>query len=342
MNEVKKIGTIKYQANFIYINSKYQIIFLSQKENKLFIFDLIEDKENNKKYIIKEKANIQLPKNNTINIDNIINIDNLKKNDSNNNQLILSSEYNENNNLLIFSTLSKQLYSVNLNEESYESLPHPDKYITKISFSSDNKKIILIDENNYIYLIDVNTKKFDDWTNKRIKNEDYPLNYIKWYNKIFGICPIDATRFIFYTDYNYIIFDTKKEIPPQCIIEKNKMDKYIYSDFEKLIKEYHRIIFEEEYRPNNPLVKENKSIFLPAEINKEKNIFNLQNNNFKITSRFNSIMLMKMITLNDSNNKNDNNDNNEENDKSLLVIENDWNNIVKSFPGALVKHNYGH
>ena len=341
-NEVKKIGTIKYQANFIYINSKYQIIFLSQKENKLFIFDIIENKEDNKKYIIKEKANIQLPKNNTINIDNIINIDNLKKNDSNNNQLILSSEYNENNNLLIFSTLSKQLYSVNLNEESYESLPHPDKYITKISFSSDNKKIILIDENNYIYLIDVNTKKFDDWTNKRIKNEDYPLNYIKWYNKIFGICPIDATRFIFYTDYNYIIFDTKKEIPPQCIIEKNKMDKYIYSDFEKLIKEYHRIIFEEEYRPNNPLVKENKSIFLPAEINKEKNIFNLQNNNFKITSRFNSIMLMKMITLNDSNNKNDNNDNNEENDKYLLVIENDWNNIVKSFPGALVKHNYGH
>ena len=90
------------------------------------------------------------------------------------------------------------------------------------------------------------------------------------------------------------------------------------------------------------MVKENKSIFLPAEINKEKNIFNLQNNNFKITSRFNSIMLMKMITLNDSNNKNDNNDNNEENDKYLLVIENDWNNIVKSFPGALVKHNYGH
>jgi hypothetical protein len=109
------------------------------------------------------------------------------------------------------------------------------------------------------------------------------------------------------------------------------MDKYVYSDFEKLIKEYHRILFEEEYRPNNPLVSENKSIFLPYEINKDKNKFSLQNDNFKITSRFNSIMLMKLLSVAGNNN-----------DKYLLVIENDWNNIVKSFPGALVSHRYGH
>ena len=28
--------------------------------------------------------------------------------------------------------------------------------------------------------------------------------------------------------------------------------------------------------------------------------------------------------------------------KYLLVIENDWNNIIKSFPGALIRHRYGH
>ena len=327
LNEIKKIGKIKHQANYIYINTKYQIIFLSQKENKLFIYDLNEKEENNK-YELTENKNIQLPKNNEINISHILNINNDSKN-----QLILNSNFNEKNNMLIYSTLSKQLYSIDLNDNLYESLPHPDKYITKISFSTDNKTIILIDENNYIYLIDIATKKFDNWTNKRIKNEDYPLNYIKWYNKIFGICPLEPNKYILYTDYNYIIFDTQKEIPPQCIIEKNKMDKYIYSDFERLIKEYHRILFEEEYRPNNPLVKENKSIFLPVEINREKNYFNLQNNNFKITSRFNSIMLMKMIAKEEGNN--------EEKDKYLLVIENDWNNIVKSFPGALVKYNYG-
>ena len=332
-NEIKKIGIIKHQANYIYINTKYQIIFLSQKENKLFVFDLTEKEGNNNKYELTENKTIQLPKNSEISMSHILNINNLNKNDINKNQLILSSNYNENNNMAIYSTLNKQLYCISLNDNLCESLPHPDKYITKISFSSDNKTIILIDENNYIYLIEIATKKFDDWTNKRIKSEDYPLNYIKWYNKIFGICPLEPNKYILYTDYNYIILDTKKEIPPQCIIEKNKMDKYIYSDFEKLIKEYHRILFEEEYKPDNPLAKENKSIFLPVDTNKEKNIFNLQNNNFKITTRFNSIMLMKMISNGE--------DNNEEKEKYLLVIENDWNNIVKSFPGALVKHRYG-
>ena len=110
------------------------------------------------------------------------------------------------------------------------------------------------------------------------------------------------------------------------------MDKYIYSDYEKLIKEYHRILFEEEYRPINTERKENKNMFLPMEV--EKKFFNLENDNFKITSRFNSIMLMKKIWNTD--------DNGENNEQYILVVENDWNNIIKSFPGALVKHKYGH
>ena len=44
-------------------------------------------------------------------------------------------------------------------------------------------------------------------------------------------------------------------------------------------------------------------------------------------------MFMKKISYNE---------NSEEDNDKLLVIENDWNNIVKSFPGALIKHNYGH
>ena len=213
-------------------------------------------------------------------------------------------------------------------------MPHPDKYITKISFNSDNSKIITIDENNLIYLIDINSNKFDEWTNERILKENYPINYIKWYNRIFGICVLDVNRYIFYTDYNYILCDLTKEIPKQCIIEKNKMDKYIYSDYEKLIKEYHRILFEEEYKPGNPLLEENKSMFAPTEINRDKNLYNLENNNFKITSRFNSIMYMNLISFEQ--------EDNEDKNKYLLVIENDWNNIIKSFPGALVRHKYGH
>ena len=83
------------------------------------------------------------------------------------------------------------------------------------------------------------------------------------------------------------------------------MDKYIYSNYEKLVKEYHRILFENEYRPSNPLVQENKSMFLPTEINRDKNLYNLESNNFKITSRFNSIMFMDLISFMENDNKNE-------------------------------------
>ena len=333
-NEIKKIGSIKYQANYIFINNKYQIILLSQKENKLFAYDLIKNQENTEKnkFNIVENKSILLPKNADINMTNILDI----QNDINNIQLILCAQYDEKENIVIYSTLSKQLYLIDINKSSYESLPHPDKFITKISFNLDSSKIITIDENNLVYIIDLNTKKFDEWTNERIKKEDYPINYIKWYNKIFGICVLGLNRFILYTDYNYILLDLTNEIPKQCIIEKNKMDKYIYSNYEKLIKEYHRILFEKEYRPTNPLVQENKSMFLPTEINRDKNLYNLENNNFKITSRFNSIMFMELISfIEESSDDKDKN-------KYLLVIENDWNNIIKSFPGALVRQKYGH
>ena len=107
-----------------------------------------------------------------------------------------------------------------MNNSTFESLPHPDKYITKISFNLENSKIITIDENNLIYLTDLKTKKFDKWTNDRIKNEDYPPNYFKWYNRIFGICVLGLDKYLLYTDYNYILLDLTMEIPKQCIIEK--------------------------------------------------------------------------------------------------------------------------
>ena len=333
-NEIKKVGSIKYQANYIFINKKYQILLLSQKENKLLIYELIENQENtnNNKYNIAEKQSILLPKNIDLNMVNILDI----QSHINSCQFILCAQYNEKENIIVYSTLNKQLYLIDINKSSYESLPHPDKYITKISFNTDSSKIITIDENNLIYLVDLKTKKFDEWTNERIKKEDYPINYIKWYNRIFGVCVLGLNRFILYTDYNFILLDLTYEIPNQCIIEKNKMDKYIYSNYEKLVKEYHRILFEKEYRPTNPLVQENKSMFLPTEINRDKKLYNLENNNFKITSRFNSIMFMDVISFIE--------ENSDEKDKNkyLLVIENDWNNIIKSFPGALVRQKYGH
>ena len=59
-------------------------------------------------------------------------------------------------------------------------------------------------------------------------------------------------------------------------------------------------------------------------INENKQKINFQNDNFKITSRFNSIMLMQML-----------------NDK-IIVIENDWNKIIKSFIEGVIVPKYAH
>ena len=52
--------------------------------------------------------------------------------------------------------MSKKLYYIKLNNKNIQidSLPHPDNYITKIKFVENNNKIITIDENNLIYIID--------------------------------------------------------------------------------------------------------------------------------------------------------------------------------------------
>ena len=96
------------------------------------------------------------------------------------------------------------------------------------------------------------------------------------------------------------------------------MDKYVKSDWDKIIKEYHDKIYSREYKG----VEDGKKEEQKKEEN-NKNI-NFQNDNFKITSRFNSIMFMQML-----------------NDK-IIVIENDWNKIIKSFSEGVIVPKYGH
>ena len=139
-------------------------------------------------------------------------------------------------------------------------------------------------------------------------------------NKLFGICPYDKDKFFLFTDYNYINIDLTKEIPKESIIEKNKMDKYVKSDWDKIIKEYHEKIYSKEYKG----IEEKKKIEDNNNINENKQKINFQNDNFKITSRFNSIMLMQML-----------------NDK-IIVIENDWNKIIKSFIEGVIVPKYAH
>ena len=288
-NEIKRLGKIKVQANFIFISKDNKAILLSQNKSKIYIVKIL-NREIEKEIPFNEK------------------------------EILLSADYNYFKNNLCFSTISKKLYYIKLNNKNIQidSLPHPDNYITKIKFVENNNKIITIDENNLIYIIDEQTEKFTKWTNQRIEKNDYPENYLKWYNKVFGICPYDKDKFFLFTDYNYINIDLTKEIPKESIIEKNKMDKYVKSDWDKIIKEYHDKIYSREYKG----VEDGKKEEQKKEEN-NKNV-NFQNDNFKITSRFNSIMLMQML-----------------NDK-IIVIENDWNKIIKSFTESVIVPKYAH
>ena len=129
--------------------------------------------------------------------------------------------------------------------------------------------------------------------------------------------------FLLYTDYNYIKVDLTKQLPKESLIEKNKMDKYVKSDWEKIIKEFHQKIFDEEYKGKE--YSKIRNDMFSSTSNKKVPDISLDNDNFKIVSKFNSIMLMDMI-----------------NENTMLVVENDWNKIVKTFPGGVIKPNYGH
>ena len=288
-NNIKKIKKINYLSNFIYFNKNNdKIILICQNINKIIIINI-----------------------NNFNIENEISINN--NNNNNNSNILLACEFNTEKNFLCISNFEKNLIFINLNNNNIEILSPPNKYITKINFDNKNNKIIIIDENNLIYFINLNNFLYDKWTEERILKNDYPKNYLKWYNKIFGIRQLKNNIYILFTDYNYIKLDVSKEIPENSLIEKNKMDKYLNSNWDRLIKNYHENILNKEYK-GKIIINNN---------NNNENV-NLINDNFKITSRFNSIMDIEILN------------------NILIVIENDWNKIVESFPSNIVAFNYGH
>jgi hypothetical protein len=182
-------------------------------------------------------------------------------------------------------------------------------------------------------LIDYKNKKLNDWTNKNI--DKFPKNYLKWYNKIMGIASnglsesvsqSESDKLLLYTDYNYIKIDLNNEIPEKSIIFKDKAEKLRNAEWNKKIKQYHKLLF-------NQLYKNMKNTELENDLFKEdlENAYKFENDNFKITSRFSSIMYMDYLNYT-----------NENNHSTLLVIENDWNKILKEFPDTVAKYNYGY
>jgi WD40 repeat protein len=282
-NEVKRIKKLKFSSKFLYFSrDESNLISISQAHSNIAIYNLKNETLKN------------------INLDS--------------GDVYISCHYLEEKGLIALSTLNRGLIVVDLNKSIVDTnYPHPDNFITQLKFIS-SEQLITVCDNNKFFILDLSSKKYSKWTNKNLNN--FPKNYLTWYNKIYGIAANgDANKFILYTDYNYIPIDLAKEIPYLSTIEKNKTEKIRNADWLKRLKDYHKTIFEDNYKNFGENVKQ--------EIFKENEVVNGENNNFKIVNRFSSILYMEYID-----------------DGTLLVVENDWNKILKTFPDSIMKHKY--
>jgi hypothetical protein len=300
-NEIKKIKSFKNVSGIRYI-------FFSPDENVLIFLNQI-------------KCTVTLYNIKTQILD-IIEYNNFP-------ELIIACDLSVNGKSLIFSTLNKNVFSIDLEKrQKQQNLPQPsNNFITQLNHINDRTAIIIADDNKF-YLINLETAKFTKWTIKNI--DHYPKNYLTWYNRIFGVSPsfINDEQFLLYTDYNFIKIDLSKEIPNFSIIEKNKQEKIRNADWAKLVKEYHRSIFNQEYKGG--VLKFNEIYNSKPESSGMKQSLSYnkhENDNFKIISRFSSILYMTYL--------------HDEKAPKLLVIENDWNKLIKEFPDAITKFRYG-
>ncbi len=298
-NDLKKVKTLRnISSKFLYFTDSNGLVLVDQINSAIH------------KYDIKKEI-----------------IDTIKLNTEE--DIFLACDYNNETSNCVISTLRKKLILADLNKNSVDfSLPHLSDFITQLKFK-DKLTILAVAENNMFYLLSTKSKKFSDWTNKNLNN--FPKNYLKWYNKIMGVTIDPLTEgFLLYTDYNYIKVDLTKELPINSTIEKVKTEKLRNADWYKIIRDYHKAIFNQNYKNLSEVEKEVYNNQFNIEENKTQEInFNFKNENFKIVSRFSSILFMDYIKS-----KSD--------EKVLLVIENDWNKILKEFPEAVTKNNYGY
>lgn len=365
-NTLKKLKTIKnISAKFIYFShDENKLILVNQIKSKIIIyninyqtfFDIDFDLDkcdiilacdyfsqiHQKEQISNEDLNInneRTPKKANSAIKNTSSKKDslLKSNGNKANSSTLDKEY------ICFSTVNKKIVFINLDEKNNlvnDNMPNPDSLVTQVKFR-DDKSIILTCEDNKFYLVNFEvfislenktfekivdvSFKFNEWTEKNINN--FPINYKKWYNKIMGVSVnenLEKNLIIFYTDYNYILVDLGKEVPKYSIVEKIKEEKNRNSDWTKSLKDYHKKIFDRNYKNIAKEAGDYKEFKNIDAFEKDEN-----NDNFKIVSRFSSILYLNLF------------ENPYDNDRSLLfVVENDWNKLTKNFREAVAKPNY--
>lgn len=78
--------------------------------------------------------------------------------------VMLNCDIDPSYSLMCLTTLDNQIVLIDLiSGECIKSIPHPTSFVNQLKFL-DNNTVIIIDENNKFYLINVRTRQFHAYT----------------------------------------------------------------------------------------------------------------------------------------------------------------------------------
>lgn len=96
--------------------------------------------------------------------------------------------------------------------EIYWQLPKPSKSDYRssplplaVTVCPDSEKMAVAYDSNKLMVFDIHNRCLHSWSRKN--DELFPSNFLKRYNRIIGATAVSATKFLFYTNYTYMILD---------------------------------------------------------------------------------------------------------------------------------------
>ncbi len=207
------------------------------------------------------------------------------------------------------------------------------KFHWKVPFSGhptclkclDDAQLIVVGDKNEIVIYDVAHKTLDPWSKKQ--GRTLPRNYLDRYNRVYDIVQIGPHKFVMYTHYTFITLDTESPMPTysRCVTNKayvyNRSEEDVREMWAKLTSAHHSRVI------RSFLLGEEKAMAsvqaVPAQVESEGKS---TGGNMEIHNKYSVILGMRYV----------------EEERRLFVVESPWSKILRSFPGTLQVHKYGH
>lgn len=197
------------------------------------------------------------------------------------------------------------------------NLPKLDKDIPLCAHSDQDKLIVCYDSNK-IAVFDLLNFRMHEWSRRNL--DKFPQNFLNRFNRIVGITPINATKFILYTNYTYIILDLTQDVPsdevniiqnhPGKSVEEKSLAAKSWFDNLKLS--------QSKYISGNS--SEEYDLRVKSSSGNDEKVKNLT-----ISNKIKGILYMEY----------------DQTERKLRVIENVWKKLVEAFPGAVAIPKYG-